>query len=1003
MSSIDEGNDIDLKIKDRLINEFLPPKFYHRHSDIDLFINITITQLLNYKTLLTDELNEYIHKNYGSNYNYFDDIKDQKEKLLKNIFSQKSKILENQSKYKDSILSYDFPEFEIYFIAKLFVDGMERKPECCTKLLFNSKNINQYISMRFKYKDLTIDSYILLELYSMQLPLDNNLLGTTKIYLFDNNLNLGQGRHIFRLNKTHFEKNNEINETNNENSNNEAINNNNDNNIDTNLKTKNNIEREDQLDGIGKEIDSLINSFYGKEFSKSNDYYGELKDSEKEYSEIRVADKFDNIKNNYYFNKDLQRPMVKLNRMNQFDSKLEELLRKTENSYVVIKFPSFKNTVIYEEAVSKNYKKVFKNSYRFDFGEDKSKKSDIEEEKLNPYFKYTTWVFDPCINKLKKDYTSTENPVENKFSILTRINDDELIARDIRLNPYNRAQINEVLNMPDFIELESKNSILFWSHRYELLKKNTPYALTKIMNSVKWGDVKSENEFIKNILNPWKTVEICDILYMLSRKFSVNKLYPNTNGVLDNFDGMKKIREYAIKKLSDHSNEELNFILLQLVQAIRYEDISLKKIDTSPLVKFLIQRCCKDIILSSSFFWFIECEADTSDQGPKTNEINETITKIYGLIRDKFFEDIKKYPENFNIINNEISFKEELVKISSILSKVSRVENKKKELHNLIDNDEKKFLQETEYFLPIDPRLKIKGTITESCTVFKSAKCPVKYTFKVTEDTKQYNHHDDKDHMRIMFKYGDDLRQDQLILQMINYMDSLLKNMHLDYEFTTYKTLATSKSDGFVEFVPNSKTIFDIKKEYNNQIRAYYEEISKKNGVKNEEELNKKLDSYINSCAGYCVVTYLLGIGDRHLENLMIDKNGKLFHIDFGYILGKDPKPMPPPIKLCKEMVECMGGKGSKRYEEFQQKCVNAYWVLRDNARVIVNMFYLMIDSGIPELNNIDNLKKLHEKFVPQKNKQEASNYILDNLRESVDAMMPVFMEKLHAWAQYWK
>ena len=971
--SFDNYDDLS-RIKERLINEYLPAKFYHRHSDIELFVNITITQILNYKALLTDELSKYIQENYGKNYNYYEDIKEEKEKVLKLIFSQKNKITTDETKYKDSILSYDFPEFEIYFIAKLFVDGMERKPECCTKLLFNSTNINQYISMRFKYKDLTIDSYILLELYSMQLPSDKNLLATTKIYLFDNNLNLGQGRHIFKLNKVQLESNKES--QNNEN-------------FDSNKKIEN-IEREDQLDDIGKEIDSLINSFYGSEFSKSLDYYGKLNDEEKEKAEIKQVNKFESIQNNYYFNRDLQKPLVKTSSMQQYDLKLEELLRKTENAYVVIKFPSFKNTVIYEEAISKNYKKVFKSSYRFDFRDD--------EDLKKPYFKYTTWVFDPFINKSKKDYISTENPVENKFSILTRSNDDDLIARDIRLNPYSRSQINEVLNMPDFIELESKNITLFWSHRYELLKKNTPYALTKIMNSVKWGEPKSENEFIKNILYPWKTVEICDILYMLSRKFSVNKLYPNTNGVLEHFDGMKKIREYAISKLSQLKNEELNFILLQLVQAIRYEDISTKNVD-SPLVEFLISSCCKDTILSSSFFWFIECESDTSDQGPKTSEQEKEITEIFGKIRDKFFEYITKYPEILKIINNELSFKEELVAISNKLSQVSKVENKKKELYNLIENEKKNSFQETEYYLPIDPRLKIKGTITEGCTVFKSAKCPVKYTFKVTEDTKKYNNHADKDHMRIMFKYGDDLRQDQLILQMISYMDSLLKNMHLDYEFTTYKALATSKSDGFVEFVPNSKTIFDIKKLYNNQIRAYYEEIS----GKDEKILNKKLDSYINSCAGYCVVTYILGIGDRHLENLMIDNNGRLFHIDFGYILGKDPKPMPPPIKLCKEMVECMGGKGSKRYEEFQQKCVNAYWVLRDNARVIVNMFYLMIDSGIPELNNIDNLKKLHEKFVPQKNKQEASNYILDNLRESVDAMMPVFMEKLHAWAIYWK
>ena len=917
-------------------SDYLLQKFYYRHSDIDIYVNIIITELLNYNLLLSEEAKNFLQENFVNNYKYWNEIMSQKQQAL------------DKKQFDKSILSFEIPEFEIYFVAKLYIDGMERKPECQTKLLFNSKNINQYISMRFKYKDLTTDSYIDLELYSMQLKKDKNLLGKTRIYLFDEKMNLNQGRHIFKLIKN----------------------------------KKNEIINEDllELNEVENEIDLLINNYYSHMDEDS-------KNIKHNYS--KENDKL-NL-NDYFYNSSKKTLEIKPDSMKYFENTLNELLSKTNNTFVVIKFPSFPNTVIYEEDISEDYHLVF------------TPELPLAEKNLP----FKNWINDPYINLAREDFNNKDNPISEKFSSLMRENDndEDLFARDIRLNPVDMHKITKLLNTPDFIKLDNNDVALFWNYRYYLLN-NTNYskALTKIMNSVKWGNLKSENEFIKNILKHWNKIEISDILFMLSRKFSVNNLYPNTDIILNNnFEGMKKLRKFAVTKLEEHSNEELNFILLQLVQAIRYEDISVKNIN-SPLVSFLIRTCSKDEILASSFYWFIECEADNdiSSINTKNKNINinnlKDIIKIYDLIREKFSQNLREnYPKINEIIDNEKTFKNELVKISESLTKVQKNENKKKELRNILAN-KNKVIQE-EYYLPIDPHIKIKGTVTEQCSVFKSAKCPVKYTFKVQEDTQKYNPHEEKEYMNIMFKYGDDLRQDQLILQMINFMDSLLKKVHLNYEFTSYKVLATSKSDGFVEFVPNSRTIFDILKKYNNVIMSYYKEIS----GNDETILKKYLDSYINSCAGYCVVTYILGIGDRHLENLMIDNRGRLFHIDFGFILGKDPKPAPPPIKLCQEMVDVMGGKGSSQYEEFKQKCVNAYWVLRENARVIVNMFYLMIDSGIPELNDIENLYKLHEKFVPGFSKQDASISFLTNLEESVNALMPILMEKFHAWAQYWK
>lgn len=92
---------------------------------------------------------------------------------------------------------------------------------------------------------------------------------------------------------------------------------------------------------------------------------------------------------------------------------------------------------------------------------------------------------------------------------------------------------------------------------------------------------------------------------------------------------------------------------------------------------------------------------------------------------------------------------------------------------------------------PLDPDILIKGIIPEKAGLFKSALKPSKLHF-VTVDDEEYV---------AIFKYGDDLRQDQLILQMITLMDILLRKENLDLKLTPYRVLATSTKHGFVQFI----------------------------------------------------------------------------------------------------------------------------------------------------------------------------------------------------------
>ncbi len=83
------------------------------------------------------------------------------------------------------------------------------------------------------------------------------------------------------------------------------------------------------------------------------------------------------------------------------------------------------------------------------------------------------------------------------------------------------------------------------------------------------------------------------------------------------------------------------------------------------------------------------------------------------------------------------------------------------------------------------------------------------------------------------------------------------------------------------------------------------------------------MNNYVKSIAGYSLVCYLLQIKDRHNGNIMIDNQGHIIHIDFGFMLsnapGKGIKFEKAPFKLTLDYLDAMGGVNSSNFSKFRK------------------------------------------------------------------------------------
>ncbi|XP_062984369.1 phosphatidylinositol 3-kinase catalytic subunit type 3 isoform X3 [Elgaria multicarinata webbii] len=412
------------------------------------------------------------------------------------------------------------------------------------------------------------------------------------------------------------------------------------------------------------------------------------------------------------------------------------------------------------------------------------------------------------------------------------------------------------------------------------------------------------------------------------------------------------------------------------------------------LCTFLISRACKNSTLANYLYWYVivECEdQDTQQRDPRTHE-------MYLNVMRRFSQALLKGDKSVRVMRSLLAaqqtFVDRLVHLMKAVQRESGNRKKKNErLQALLADKEKMNLSDFEPIpLPLEPQVKIRGIIPEKATLFKSALMPAQLFFR-TEDGDKYP---------VIFKHGDDLRQDQLILQIISLMDKLLRKENLDLKLTPYKVLATSTKHGFMQFIQSVPVaeVLATEESIQNFFRKHAASETGPHGISAEV-----MDTYVKSCAGYCVITYILGVGDRHLDNLLLTKTGKLFHIDFGYILGRDPKPLPPPMKLNKEMVEGMGGTQSEQYQEFRKQCYTAFLHLRRYSNLILNLFSLMVDANIPDiaLEPDKTVRKVQDKFRLDLSDEEAVHYMQSLIDESVHALFAAMVEQIHKFAQYWR
>ena len=162
---------------------------------------------------------------------------------------------------------------------------------------------------------------------------------------------------------------------------------------------------------------------------------------------------------------------------------------------------------------------------------------------------------------------------------------------------------------------------------------------------------------------------------------------------------------------------------------------------------------------------------------------------------------------------------------------------------------------------------------------------------------------------------------------------------------------------------------------------------------------------FAQSMAFSATASLVLGFGDRHTQNIMVNGDGALFHIDFSYILGREPgckaplANLGPKIRMTRQMIDALGGNGSNYFRNFKRSSTQLFHLAQRRAKGFYFILYALVASKLYTTAQLsDHLMKT---LVPGQTVEETRLIVSEKIDNATRfRTVDTILDTIHHWSQ---